>query len=265
MSELEPTRTYSNLTATDELRRLPDERGVEWKAWDGVHPITVWHDETYLYEFVEYRLVNGAKQVNGCPSDNDGHCELTIKVFNCTPEQAIAATLGSCNCSDNCTNGERTETCHIETTENWLPAERYHRCTHCGAFFAVLDASSDIPPRVCPQLWKESRAMSITDELREWGRATLMPSLLNPLLAIADRIDTEHEESIQQALMGEGGVPATDENMAEHGWVRRNKEHVIAHAAVEVTPHIDWSRMADELDVFAQLVRGFAEQVGEDA
>ena len=82
------------MTATDELRRLLDERGVKWKALDGTHPITVWHDETYLYKFVEYRLVNGAKQVSNCPSDNDGHCELTAKVFNCTPEQAIAATLG---------------------------------------------------------------------------------------------------------------------------------------------------------------------------
>ena len=53
--------------------------------------------------------------------------------------------------------------------------------------------------------------------------------------------------------------------MAEHGWVRKDKEHIISHATVEVTPHIDWSRMADELDVFTQLVRGFAEQVGEDA
>jgi len=41
-------------------------------------------------------------------------------------------------------------TCQIETTENWLPAERYHRCKHCGAFFAVLNASHDIPPHVCP-------------------------------------------------------------------------------------------------------------------
>lgn len=41
-------------------------------------------------------------------------------------------------------------TCQIETTENWLPAERYHRCKECGAFFAVLDASHDIPPRLCP-------------------------------------------------------------------------------------------------------------------
>ena len=40
------------------------------------------------------------------------------------------------------------------------------------------------------------------------------------LKAELDRVTGEHEKAIQQALMGEGGVPATDENMAEHGWVR---------------------------------------------
>ena len=55
--------------------------------------------------------------------------------------RAIAATLG---------RGE----CEVETTENWLPAERYHRCKNCGAFFAVLDASGDIPPCVCPNCGK---------------------------------------------------------------------------------------------------------------
>lgn len=49
----------------------------------------------------------------------------------------IAATLG---------RGE----CEIETMENCLPAERYHRCKHCGAFFAVMNASGDIQPCVCP-------------------------------------------------------------------------------------------------------------------
>jgi len=49
-----------------------------------------------------------------------------------------------------------------------------------------------------------------------------------------------------------------EDAMAEHGWVRKNKEHVISHAAVEVTPHIDWSRMADELDEFVEIVRGIA-------
>lgn len=39
---------------------------------------------------------------------------------------------------------------------------------------------------------------------------------------------------------------------------------VIGSATVEISPRIDWSRMADELDVFTQLVRGFAEQVEVD-
>lgn len=115
--------------------------------------------------------------------------------------------------------------------------------------------------------------MSITDELREWVRDGK-----GSLLAIADRIDAEHEAKVSYWQGGsykdgydEGFASADDwlaqheDAMAEHGWVRRNKEHVISHAAIEVTPHIDWSRMADELDVFTQLVRGFAEQVGEDA
>ena len=64
--------------------------------------------------------------------------------------------------------------------------------------------------------------MSITDELRGWanGFAMTRKHYELQLLAIADRIEAEHEEAIQQALIGEGGVPATDENMAEYGWVR---------------------------------------------
>ena len=47
------------------------------------------------------------------------------------------------------TRAGRTRECEIKTTENWLPAERYHRCKHCGAFFAVMNASGDIQPCVC--------------------------------------------------------------------------------------------------------------------
>lgn len=49
-----------------------------------------------------------------------------------------------------------------------------------------------------------------------------------------------------------------EDAMAEHGWVRKDKEHIISHATIEVTPHIDWSRMADELDEFVEIVRGMA-------
>ena len=99
--------------------------------------------------------------------------------------------------------------------------------------------------------------MRITDELRKWGYG-FCGDTYDVMTAIADRIDAEHEEAIQQVLMGEGGVPATDENMAEYGWVRKDKEHIISHATIDVTPHIDWSRMADELDEFVEIVRGMA-------
>ena len=114
------------MTATDELRRLLDGRGVEWKAWDGTHPITVWHDETYSYEFVEYRLVNGAKQVSNCPSDNDGHCELTVKVFNLTPAQAVEATLGVGTCRD-------------------VGKAAVFKCSECGWYSPVFTFGEEMP------------------------------------------------------------------------------------------------------------------------
>jgi len=120
--------------------------------------------------------------------------------------------------------------------------------------------------------------MSITDELREWFKDRLsMGNGYAELTAIADRIDAEHEAKVsywQGASYKDGydeGFASADDwlaqhedAMAEHGWVRRNKEHVISHATVEVTPHIDWSRMADELDEFVEIVRGMALAEGED-
>ena len=105
------------MSATDELRRLMDERGVEWKApasYDGSTKYDTIVDEYWFHEY-------------------DGR----ITVHGLTPEQAIEASFG---------RGE----CHIETTANWLPARCYHRCTTCGAFFAVMDASGDIVPNCCP-------------------------------------------------------------------------------------------------------------------
>lgn len=67
------------------------------------------------------------------------------------------------------------------------------------------------------------------------------------------RVRRAHEREV------DGGVDAmTDADLAEHGLVRKNKEHIISHVTVEVTPHIDWSRMADELDEFVEIVRGIA-------
>ncbi len=64
------------MNATEELRCLLDERGVEWKDGDASHT-TEW------------------------TTDDGRHCSamywkptLTVLISGCTPEQAIAATLG---------------------------------------------------------------------------------------------------------------------------------------------------------------------------
>jgi hypothetical protein len=112
------------MSAIDELRRLLDERCVEW--WDSRYGEQIVFQSDGVTWFAN----------DGC---RDGMLEFSTILI--TPEQAIAATLG---------RGE----CEIETTENWLPAERYHRCKNCGAFFAVMNATGDIPPCVCPNCGK---------------------------------------------------------------------------------------------------------------
>ena len=77
-------------SSTEVLRRLLDELGVEY---EGGERSLRWRDRNGVM-MQAFPLADG---------------ELGMDVWSCTPEQAIAATLGSCNCSDNCTNSERTD------------------------------------------------------------------------------------------------------------------------------------------------------------
>lgn len=101
------------MTATDELRRMLDERGVEWtpSVFDPQHE-TFYSTENgvgfIVTEFPEIQRMSLA-------------CDMRI-----TPEQAIAATLGS----SNCTNGERTnETCRDAAGKQMA----FFACSVCGA------------------------------------------------------------------------------------------------------------------------------------
>lgn len=107
MSKLEPARTYSNPTATERIRAMLDERGVEWR---GGLPT-----ETIVTDPIDVLYVQRT----------DGMIHVYIRSY-LTPEQAIAATLGSCNRSSNCTNGEQTGTCHDEGD----PSD--FCCSECG-------------------------------------------------------------------------------------------------------------------------------------
>lgn len=98
MSELGPTLTSSDRTATDELRRLLDERGVEYVL-----------DDEYAEEYPPEQRVTWSSDIAGedmtvtardyCININDdGSADYCLdlefhEVF--TPEQAVAATLGS--------------------------------------------------------------------------------------------------------------------------------------------------------------------------
>ena len=97
-------------TATDELRRLLDERGVEWRerVWGGKHSITTfWHARGVRWHYRENRFG-----------------ELRLHADGLSPEQAIDATLGSCNCS----NSERTN----ETCRNVCNSVSEFTCSECG-------------------------------------------------------------------------------------------------------------------------------------
>ena len=90
-------------SSTKILRRLLDERGVEWEDASPVPSMKPW--KTSFTSFTGEEVSIGAY--------DEPKWLMGTMVFH-TPEQAIAATLGSCNCSDNCTNGERTETCKLD-------------------------------------------------------------------------------------------------------------------------------------------------------
>lgn len=102
MSELEPTRTYSNPTATEILRRMLDERGVEWMP-------VAWNPKRETF----YHAANG---VGFCADEyTDG-----VKIYTdatITPAQAIAATLGAGSC--------KRVMDSIDPFAMWV-------CDHCG-------------------------------------------------------------------------------------------------------------------------------------
>ena len=69
--------------------------------------------------------------------------------------------------------------------------------------------------------------MSITDELREWARGLFNVNIRETLIAIADRIDAEHERQCAESWMrGHDAWAAIDrgDEMAEHGWIRLPKD-----------------------------------------
>ena len=117
------------MTATDELRRLLDERGVKWMP-------SVWSakDETF-YKVGEIGYL--ATELSS------GRMKVCIEGYP-TPEQAIAATLG-------------TGTCHMRLAYEEEDADGciwpdHYECDACGANVNGIMPyyDTEVPPHFCP-------------------------------------------------------------------------------------------------------------------
>jgi len=98
------------MTATEELRRGLDERGVKW---------------TYGYGTVSYK-----SDGHWCNAWEYGNGMMCVSMGFFTPEQAIAATLGR-------------GTCH-NVWDVELTGRLRFQCSECGC------VSLEITPRFCP-------------------------------------------------------------------------------------------------------------------
>jgi len=116
------------MTATDELRRLLDERGAE--HFDGCES-TLWGYEQTSESTGAYRY--SADEISG------GF--VNVWLYHLTPEQAVEATLGRGTChaivSDNLTESEGT-------------GDAWADCSECGHLLFVLTDPSSKPPHYCP-------------------------------------------------------------------------------------------------------------------
>lgn len=125
------------MSATDELRRLLDERGIIWqdKTNDGDR-CEILPGDSVTWWFDHNDVLSAARE-------NFGH-KLALRC-ECTPAQAIEITLGRGKCKfeikDNCNDSEGTccdvwfecSGCHARfdyIADEWLMYENY--CPACG-------------------------------------------------------------------------------------------------------------------------------------
>ena len=114
-------------SATDRLRRLLDERGVEWTYQDGT---VRWRGERHPYRFGAWLGINNEV--------------LTVSAVKVTPEQAVEATLGR-------------GTCRMTLVELRGPAYTdTYECDGCGHQTMVNTVMGESePPRFCPECGRQ--------------------------------------------------------------------------------------------------------------
>ena len=114
-------------SATERLRRLLDERGVEWSG--GLPSETMVRTDALDLFYVTIP---------------DGRVRVFVRNY-LTPEQAVEATLGPGTChpiiSDNLNESEGT-------------GDAWADCSECGHLLFVLTDPNSQPPNYCPNCGK---------------------------------------------------------------------------------------------------------------
>ena len=119
------------MSATDELRRLLDERGVEWRK-----------TPHYSSESQDNETIFEGNGIEWYANDHlNGRLGLRTARYEVTPAQAIAATLGA-------------GTCHAIISDNLTESEgmgdAWADCSECGHLLFVLTDLNSEPPNFCP-------------------------------------------------------------------------------------------------------------------
>ncbi len=112
-----------NVSATERLRELLDERGVRWIEWKDPNT-TAWFDGSNAVRADEY----------------DGHSELLVERVM-TPEQAIDATLGA-------------GACHTGSMAFYTPEQAIARVWLTCGHDCVVETLSSLP-NYCPVCGKK--------------------------------------------------------------------------------------------------------------
>lgn len=129
------------MTATDELRRLLDERCVEWRK-----------TPHYSSESQDNETIFEGNGIEWYANDHlNGRLGLRTARYEVTPEQAIEATLGRGTCS---IRGRECDQCgayiHRDAVLFWVPVDEGMRtvesrdvsyCPNCGRRVVAGDAS----------------------------------------------------------------------------------------------------------------------------
>ena len=131
------------MTATERLRALLDERGVEWDGWltETDHSFffigsetTYWGDDSFVY-------------IEPIPSDrNTGGVHPELSVHDCTPEQAVSVTLGPGTCKD-ATSEDHTQAFTCSECGCWVAYDEYWET---GIYVEGEGQAVHIHPHYCP-------------------------------------------------------------------------------------------------------------------